>query len=494
MSIRGAKESIDFVCSLLRDLGIAHLTSEHMRQAKFNGPTSWAVWRALHDLLLLVTVDFATDHVDLELFWKRVEEENAEKEIPTEGKELARKFLELHGYPRLQRWVQGRLHDVGSRDVLLALGWVIIRWDILEKALRRRFENEAFQTLLPPYPQELRAESNARERSKESRVVDISGWEGCEYHSQTCQRQLGRTRLKLDSVASLQTAKSKLSHRIAQLQWEFRLINTSCSSRILTPYEMSLAMDPKKLASHEAALRSSIRVLDGHKIFKQHSTIFAKWLSSVVHEETRTKPSAMQAIPTEDRCSRIETLGKVQGMDQRECVEAAKKLYARASPQLAPFLKTITSTPVRKNPSTASGRFRSILSSISEHTLVPNDRALGIPSQNREPQVDQPLPEDILMCLSQRGGEAQGTPIIKTLSTVTRRNRFVYTPLTGPPPRLASEAEVSKKADTITDELIRVLDSASAISKLLAKIGSANKDQLRRCLEPLAGTHVILGL
>jgi hypothetical protein len=47
------KATIAFVCGLLRDVGIAHLSPEALRQAKFDGDATQPLWAALHDVVAL---------------------------------------------------------------------------------------------------------------------------------------------------------------------------------------------------------------------------------------------------------------------------------------------------------------------------------------------------------------------------------------------------------------------------------------------------------
>lgn len=70
--------------------------------------------------------------------------------------ELVRSFLRTENYVRLGYWYQaGWPGALGSRELLLALAWIVVTWDVTVLALERRLAAGGPIGPLPPYPQVL---------------------------------------------------------------------------------------------------------------------------------------------------------------------------------------------------------------------------------------------------------------------------------------------------------------------------------------------------
>eukprot|EP00976_Prorocentrum_cordatum_P093208 1189273-Prorocentrum_minimum.AAC.2 len=78
MKRSGIKATIEYVVRLLNVIGVTCLTPETIRQAKFNGPeVTGQLWRALHDLILLVLANFPEENPGrrLQELWARLNDE-----------------------------------------------------------------------------------------------------------------------------------------------------------------------------------------------------------------------------------------------------------------------------------------------------------------------------------------------------------------------------------------------------------------------------------
>lgn len=70
------------------------------------------------------------------------------------AKELVRSFLQTEGYARVGYWYQaGWPGSLGSREMLLAMAWIIVTWDVTAVALERRLAGWGTMGPLPPYAQ-----------------------------------------------------------------------------------------------------------------------------------------------------------------------------------------------------------------------------------------------------------------------------------------------------------------------------------------------------
>lgn len=66
------------------------------------------------------------------------------------GKESIRAFLVSFNYPRNVYWSD--VSTLGSNELLLALGWTLVKWNVVGAAFQSRWHN-LLNGPLPPYPQ-----------------------------------------------------------------------------------------------------------------------------------------------------------------------------------------------------------------------------------------------------------------------------------------------------------------------------------------------------
>lgn len=194
-SAPSAKVAITALCQALQIVGVIGLDAELVRQAKFDGPAAVnddlfcltcnspgtivrkpflgmqvpALWRALHDLVLVHNCGYATDHPQaaLQSLWIAVEEEQLlsddaepcssgiQQGLPEAGQQMVIHHLHRWGCPvQLLQQSQTGSCETSSRRLLLALIWLAAEGRLFERALELTGKGcLSYQELLPPYPQ-----------------------------------------------------------------------------------------------------------------------------------------------------------------------------------------------------------------------------------------------------------------------------------------------------------------------------------------------------
>ncbi|GFR51765.1 hypothetical protein Agub_g14221 [Astrephomene gubernaculifera] len=201
-STNSARLAITSLCNVLRMHGVTCLEPETIRQAKFDGPVAGALWRGLHDTVLVVlagcpacpaiplhpsssaSVTAALSGA-LSRQWRQVELERAggeEEEFPAEGVSLVLHHLASWGapphllrllqphhpphHPNHQQQQQQLHHPPAgacwrSRQLLLALGWLVAAAGLFEARIGELEPGSGggaagadVRALLPPYPQD----------------------------------------------------------------------------------------------------------------------------------------------------------------------------------------------------------------------------------------------------------------------------------------------------------------------------------------------------
>eukprot|EP00899_Mesostigma_viride_P003744 jgi/Mesvir1/13370/Mv05853-RA.1 len=172
--LRGAKASMQYICALLAETGVEDIQAEDFRRAKFDEPgVAPTLWKALHSVLLLERAgilasghpqgDVAASLRALRHVWGIIESEA--------GYDAAVDFvldaLDAGGYP--DQCVFQMTWDASSaRRLLLALGWLLGRTRLLERAHAAR-QHACRQQMVAA------ARTNATDTSKTARTSAAGG-------------------------------------------------------------------------------------------------------------------------------------------------------------------------------------------------------------------------------------------------------------------------------------------------------------------------------
>ncbi|KXZ53841.1 hypothetical protein GPECTOR_6g759 [Gonium pectorale] len=274
-----ARLAITSLCRVLHHHGVTCLEPETLRQAKFDGPVVAPLWRALHDLVLLLLCgcpaqpqpaagsmaaaasgSAAVVGLALERQWERVAGELAAgaagEDFPSEAAALVLHQLadwgappallqqitppgsgggpvpEGHAAPPAGAACEWRPLQVRSRLLLLALGWLVAAGGLFERRIAELEPGPEARVLLPPYP---------------PAATD-------------CRNRLSA------SLASRQLAASPVH-------------------RPLTPYELQLCAQPSSMQRHLSALEGATLALLEQQELAAHGALFFDWLGSVLEQE-----------------------------------------------------------------------------------------------------------------------------------------------------------------------------------------------------------------
>eukprot|EP00898_Chlorokybus_atmophyticus_P000866 jgi/Chlat1/1780/Chrsp134S02120 len=297
-----ARDGIAWVCAAAEAAGVsAALTPELLRLAKFDNPDACGqLWHALHDVIALELAqwpDHKTARQRLEALWAELNAEAATEDVP----DFVKHYLGVWGYPRAA--------------ILLALGWLFSRTNLLGKALpqqQQQTSNEARAQgnaggMLPPYPEDMYESTEAlkaagaaasaaaayvRDAQRLGSHARHTEKAGLRMHA--AQMLKGRVQVKSQQLSMLLACRLRRLHAISamqtQLHEEYAPRSRSAAS-FLTPYELHLLTNPPLLKAHITALEQvqggQVSAAEG----TQHMEVFWRWMESALDEQLAAEVS-----------------------------------------------------------------------------------------------------------------------------------------------------------------------------------------------------------
>ncbi|KAI8472194.1 MAG: hypothetical protein J3K34DRAFT_504425 [Monoraphidium minutum] len=278
------RPAIEYLCRLLASYDI-QLTAETLRQAKFDvGAARAPLLRALHDLALAAALGWPrAAGAGVGALRARLREEALDDGgAPPEGRVLLLHLLASWGCPPGLAARLAAPHP-SSRALLLALAWLIAHCGLFERALAHLAPPRHLAPLLPPLPQDpsagpaaaaARAASAAAAAGRAARGAalrgGLRGWARAEAAAQQALAALGGLRARAKALACLLEGREKM--------W--------------SPYELLLALSPRLLARHEAALAAACGALERQAACAAHASVFFAWAGSALEEERRAAAAA----------------------------------------------------------------------------------------------------------------------------------------------------------------------------------------------------------
>ncbi|XP_067099823.1 tubulin epsilon and delta complex protein 1 [Osmerus mordax] len=247
------KEVIESLCRLLSVLEVDSIPSaETFRRAKFNKGEEAAVqfWTLLYNIILKATpLEYGcscTTHTD-EVSQSR----------------MVRGFLWMSGYGA--DWVIGpQLQEVGSRQLLLALGWLLSSGDLLDVMLRERI---------------MQLDTVAQATTVSLRIAGPIEWTEADSQSsdpnllRRLQWQIGRLRFQRRRLMSLQEERA-------------RLLDQILSSTIQVPSHPSsdghTCINSSVLKEACQQVQKLCDVLEAYLDWKHLESLFWSWMESVL--------------------------------------------------------------------------------------------------------------------------------------------------------------------------------------------------------------------
>eukprot|EP00873_Tetraselmis_striata_P042974 jgi/Tetstr1/463238/TSEL_008169.t1 len=332
-STASVKASITYCVRVLRALGVGAgpapaLSAELLRQAKFDAPEAAApLRRALHDLALLRLAGFPPGGGPrLAEFWSAMAARfrvTLPGDLPAPAALLLHDRLHAWGCPLRELLLGGAAGagPVSSRLLLLALGWLAADSGALELAVERHAAAaaqppHATASPLPPWPDdtsslpEALAAGEAAATAAAAFSNELSaraarsrdGWAGVEARQHAALVLLGRVRAAAMALGAAQVARRRRAAAAYSLQDRLAAaLDKPAPCPPLSPFELSLAMDPARAdAAVHAAEASAARAAEA-AAGAAHCEMFFAWLASVREEHFAQRPGAQRpAEPNAD--------------------------------------------------------------------------------------------------------------------------------------------------------------------------------------------------
>lgn len=295
---------VEFVCQALSAFGIPYVTSEHLRRAKHDEDgVAGVLWQLVLDLLTLCLAVARPDartgrsvHDVLAPLEPAKEFLFADQRIPLHHAVRALSVLFALRYPRAHFLDPARDQ---SRELLLAVGFLLDRCDLLENFRRRRVDAEAQRqpvSALPPYPLDVcglpevvrPAQEDAAALAHRSARIEHAAHEGTAPGGVV--EALCHSTIQLYAKWHLEAKRAENldAHRLVLLQ-RLRAVSRALvaevaagrdESRVDPPsqYELFVLERPALLDDHVAALEARSEI---HASWR-HEERFWGWMASVL--------------------------------------------------------------------------------------------------------------------------------------------------------------------------------------------------------------------
>lgn len=299
--------AVKAACRALAAVAVTGVTPEAWRLAKINDNdlrVKRIFWRALHDLVLLVLTKFSLPqpkeqltHLYVQLLGNSVNDENVTS--------MVQYHLRLWKYP-LTDFFYSSFEDCSSRDLALALGWLMSKEQIF-----KRYSDIAFFQSTPPelqsFPYDI-TELVPAHSQKQAEIVNgcaqvesllsFSGDDKVKVRTDQMRYSLGKLEFELRDLLLTSDRYIAATHKLQLLQ-HYKQPN------ILTPYELHLIrswrrahhsqasnsrhpstnQQPHLFQSHTEALLAYNQAFDSRVKLAEQEKVFWKWLSSLVDEK-----------------------------------------------------------------------------------------------------------------------------------------------------------------------------------------------------------------
>ncbi|XP_051502657.1 tubulin epsilon and delta complex protein 1-like isoform X1 [Myxocyprinus asiaticus] len=273
------KEVIASLCRILSGLSVESIpTADAFRRAKFNKQdAAMDMWILLNGLLLKA---FALDCAC----------QNAKDQQFDTQLLFVRSALWHCGYGA--PWVvaprpPSHLEEVGSRELLLAFGWVLSSGKLLEFLLAEKVHDLDTLSSAPRVPQGLilgqedivahGAEADSKETVRNDQALRALQW------------QYGKLRLQWKSLLSAQEERSRLIHRVLSK------INPSaiCQNNVTGSHQSD--MTSTALDKELERIQALNEILESYLDWKLHEPLFWCWMDSVIDSSLADTSEMKQA-------------------------------------------------------------------------------------------------------------------------------------------------------------------------------------------------------
>ena len=304
----GAREAIQHLSSILTDCYIPKVPSESFRQAKFNRDEATGVlWTLLLNIIqLLHFLESRTVHEDIRdsVRYHSLLSTSSDTSRSQTATLVVRKYLLSLGYSRVEFYCTS--FDSGSRELLMALGWLLHKSRLIEKlyayhlgmasATRIPFRaNKAFvMNGVVEESESIEAEmselmNNLSQIGLRRKAVDRYQPNDIMMRMQKLAWMRGRLWAKWKSALISQTAYLRLAHRLHKCTLTQQQSRTSDKRPHLNVHELFLLRYPEQLSSYLKRMEHHMSCLQRLVQWQMYEPVFWQWMDSVLdlHERER---------------------------------------------------------------------------------------------------------------------------------------------------------------------------------------------------------------
>ncbi|KAL0969745.1 hypothetical protein UPYG_G00231720 [Umbra pygmaea] len=320
-----AKEVIESLCELLSSLGVECVPcAETFRRAKFNkeGDAVVQFWKLLHNVLFKTLI--------LECSCQR------QSDLESQSRHV-RGALWQCGYGA--SWVVGQDPDchpseVGSRDLLLAFGWVLSSGNLLEIMLKARALELDSLSLLTTVSLGITKDEGSpgdvtgRESLQERAVMQTDEW-----LLRRLQWHYGKLRFRWRSLLTVQEERARILHQVLSVD---RTHSTSQLSQCEAHRGSSAVL--RKEMDH---VRTVCHLLEAYLEWKNQETLFWSWMDSVLDcqlSDQRSEDTVEDMTPVHQVVDR----SRSHGDQERGKLERSDGLLQRLQTELRDARETLT--------------------------------------------------------------------------------------------------------------------------------------------------------
>ncbi|KAL3662258.1 hypothetical protein V7S43_012586 [Phytophthora oleae] len=276
----------------LESIGVHYVSVDLLRKAKKNQTAEreyWALWRLLHDLVLVVLVEFDVDMDEM----KRINDEDTLESSLLDSQqhdiqmELVRYYLYDWGFVCRTFYTETR---PSSQVLLLAVAWLLAFSRFFEKQHRCILERVTGwkQLRLPPFPHDvdLDAESVVKAASDavSSAILSCDKKLSLDGQMHQLHRAFGRLQGHLNELQAYKRYHNRLLKRLEKMQ-------NKSSDEIIPAYILNLLAGPtSRLVDQVQVLSQSVRMIEDE-------ALFYKWINGLVPSLNRGEAPSSQVNP-----------------------------------------------------------------------------------------------------------------------------------------------------------------------------------------------------
>lgn len=274
-----AREAIQTLSSVLSGLGVPKVPSEVFRQAKFNQSSSHsAMLQLLYKLISILNLIISAENkIRCNLPTTEQIMASVVKDMPDNNWMLliVQRFMYRLGYSRTQ-FYSTSLTDGQSRELLLALGWVILEIKLIDK-IKECIIQSARTPLYKPANSSLLAILQLECTNTTIELVTITKALQCNDYDQDILQKLtyvnGRLSKQLKLLDKLFVTYKRLEHKISSLH---------SNEKMFGVFEYYLLTHPEYYTSYVKRLEMHVSLLKLFLYWEELEQSFSKWIESVI--------------------------------------------------------------------------------------------------------------------------------------------------------------------------------------------------------------------